>query len=1043
MFKIKVNDVLLNTNASGNIYADIALPASLNNVKITKAKLKLVVNKDKNSNNNEEISVNYEYVKDGIVNLRWENIDHLSNLANGDVIYIDFLNELQDACTLGASNLHLVFCKNTTSDLTFNEINSSNVDVECISLYEYESNSGSHEIDCGRAGVVSINLSTGEFSLNHFDVKSDSNTLPLIIAHNYNSSPANNFKFFNDENFDTHCGKGWKLNIQQYLKKVNSRSNLNNGHNQDNSLNFEYIDATGKTQLLHNSVKIKSELEDLPIKSNHLKGLIKTQVPVYYLCNDDNIIYGFGKTADENIFRLILITDAYGNGIYINYEDLNSNKIISLINSTGNSFLFNYNKQDLLESIVDSRNRKINFEYENNLLTKITYPDKNYSQYLYNPDNKIIAVIDQSGLGKYFEYNDKGKVTRIMTYHKDEPSRKFYQEFMLDEKGRITSSINEFGITVSNYVYLDGTNIILKEIDKNGNIISYDYDKNVHLIGLTTSSNGEENTNIYGYTLNYLTSLKHNDFEYNYEYDNLGKLNRILIANEVYFTKSYTDNSETITYKNGATFKRTFNSDGKITSVEYNQAPILENVYDPLGNLIKSTDKTNNESNVHNYYYDKFGNLYKETSTQHSINVEIKNTIDKKTGDTTASEIKLGNKTLNYSYNYNKNFVNKLDNVVLPNKKTQYIVNDKLCRTYEIKLDSHIKLYHYLSNGDHTSNLISSVWYGDRDKINGNYRYKYDEKGNIIEIKENSILIARYKYDNLSRLIREDNRLFNKTTTIEYDAGGNIVFKLEYLFTLTDNLNESTPAAIYPYLYKSTGWRDQLVSYNGENFAYDEVGNPTTCRGETLIWSHARQVVQLGDCKYTYNANGIRTSKIVNGVKTKFFLNGNRIIAQDDGNIIYYHYGADGIVGFTLQLSNTDIQEYTYKKNIQGDIIGIYELENVLICKYIYDAWGNTKTLILSSNGSYVDISSTSNDTCVNTKYLFIANLNPFRYRGYYFDTETGLYYINNRYYDPEIGRFINADEIGNIDTENLNGFNLYIYCANNPVNNVQPKEIN
>ena len=246
------------------------------------------------------------------------------------------------------------------------------------------------------------------------------------------------------------------------------------------------------------------------------------------------------------------------------------------------------------------------------------------------------------------------------------------------------------------------------------------------------------------------------------------------------------------------------------------------------------------------------------------------------------------------------------------------------------------------------------------------------------------------------------------------------------------------PTMIYPYLYKSSGWSDQLVSYNGETFEYDEIGNPTTCRGETFVWN-GRQLVQLGDCKYTYNANGIRTSKIVNGIKTKFFLNGNKILAQNDGNKIYYHYGVDGIAGFTLKLSDTIIYDYIYKKNIQGDIIGIYDSNNVLICEYIYDAWGNHKTLILSNNGEYIDISSTSDYTNINNNYIFIANLNPFRYRGYYFDTDTGLYYLNTRYYDPELGRFINADAIDILNTaqEELNGLNLYAYCFNNPVNDI------
>lgn len=68
-----------------------------------------------------------------------------------------------------------------------------------------------------------------------------------------------------------------------------------------------------------------------------------------------------------------------------------------------------------------------------------------------------------------------------------------------------------------------------------------------------------------------------------------------------------------------------------------------------------------------------------------------------------------------------------------------------------------------------------------------------------------------------------------------------------------------------------------------------------------------------------------------------------------------------------------------------------------------------------------------------------IGVLNPFRYRGYYYDTETGLYYLQTRYYDPEVGRFISQDSIEYADPETINGLNLYAYCGNNPVMNVDP----
>ena len=86
--------------------------------------------------------------------------------------------------------------------------------------------------------------------------------------------------------------------------------------------------------------------------------------------------------------------------------------------------------------------------------------------------------------------------------------------------------------------------------------------------------------------------------------------------------------------------------------------------------------------------------------------------------------------------------------------------------------------------------------------------------------------------------------------------------------------------------------------------------------------------------------------------------------------------------------------------------------------EYSYDAWGNC-TIVTDKSG--------------------IATLNPFRYRGYYYDEETGLYYLQTRYYDPEVGRFISRDSIEYADPETICGFNLYAYCGNNPVMNVDP----
>ena len=110
-------------------------------------------------------------------------------------------------------------------------------------------------------------------------------------------------------------------------------------------------------------------------------------------------------------------------------------------------------------------------------------------------------------------------------------------------------------------------------------------------------------------------------------------------------------------------------------------------------------------------------------------------------------------------------------------------------------------------------------------------------------------------------------------------------------------------------------------------------------------------------------------------------------------------------------------QKYFYRKNLQGDIIGIYDSCWNLLGLYEYDAWGNLLSQVSSE----------------------ILNINPFRYRGYYYDAETGLYYLNSRYYDPEIGRFISPDSLKYLDPTYNNGLNLYAYCGNNPVMHVDP----
>ena len=176
--------------------------------------------------------------------------------------------------------------------------------------------------------------------------------------------------------------------------------------------------------------------------------------------------------------------------------------------------------------------------------------------------------------------------------------------------------------------------------------------------------------------------------------------------------------------------------------------------------------------------------------------------------------------------------------------------------------------------------------------------------------------------------------------------------------------------------------------------------------------------------EYTYNDEGIRTSKKVTGTTHYYTLNGSQILTEQFGNIfIVYLYDESGSpIGMqyrTNSMAEGTFYTYLFEKNLQGDIIAVYNTSGTKLVSYVYDAWGNVT--VTNHN-----VSGTNSG----------ARHNPFRYRGYYYDTETGYYYLQSRYYNPEWGRFISPDSFDIIGstTDDLYDNNLYSYCDNNPV---------
>ena len=215
------------------------------------------------------------------------------------------------------------------------------------------------------------------------------------------------------------------------------------------------------------------------------------------------------------------------------------------------------------------------------------------------------------------------------------------------------------------------------------------------------------------------------------------------------------------------------------------------------------------------------------------------------------------------------------------------------------------------------------------------------------------------------------------------------------------------------YTYGNSVWNDLLTSYGGQAISYDAQGNPTSYLGHTLTWEKGRQLKSFDSNAYTYNASGIRMTKTVGGVKHTYTLDGTKIIREVWGsNTLFPLYGVDdSVCGI-----NYNGNYYYFAKNLQGDIIAIVDKDAKTVARYSYDAWG-VPTVVSDSSGRS------------------IATVNPFRYRGYYYDAEIGMYYLQSRYYNPVVGRFINVDDIEALEyLDTLIDLNLFAYAVNCPV---------
>ena len=335
---------------------------------------------------------------------------------------------------------------------------------------------------------------------------------------------------------------------------------------------------------------------------------------------------------------------------------------------------------------------------------------------------------------------------------------------------------------------------------------------------------------------------------------------------------------------------------------------------------------------------------------------------------------------------------------------------DKLNRTTfsAVKLGSKTftSEYHFAAGGYGTgsvTNLVASI-----TQPGCNCGYGYDDNGNIASATLNGKWTG-YSYDALGQLVQvndhSDTRSGENGTTWKYtyDLGGNILKKERFAYADTTN-----PLETVTYTYGDANWRDKLTAVNGSTIRYDAIGNPLSDGTWTYTWQNGRQLQKMQKAgvtaEFVYNADGLRVQKMVNGVATKYTLHGKNIVHMTSGaDELHFFYDAQNRPAVVVYNG----VPYAYVKSLQGDVIALLDGTGNVVVSYVYDAWGAP----IGKSGSMAET---------------LGSVQPFRYRGYVFDEETGLYYLRSRYYNPGWGRFVNADAL--IDQ------NLYSYCKNSPM---------
>lgn len=802
------------------------------------------------------------------------------------------------------------------------------------------------------------------------------------------------------------------------------------------------------------------------------------------------------KTVYNDAFLPVEYTDESGTKTEYTYDN---HYRVKTEKSGDETTTYTYDSKGNILSYVKS-NEKNNTYYTYNsngkLVREQTGNDYTYYTYDAKGNNLVLATLKKDYQGEApalydssltcfdtttYTYDSKGRVA------KEENSDGSSVSYEYDASGNVTKETNvtvendKTKTTVTTYTYDDMGNLLTTQSE--GDSATYVYDKAGRTLRVTqngettrtlyddegrtvqeiapedydSSKDGLPTSNTYADTnaghryvynettgnldsetnrLDVTTTYKYNDvgakiqekFDiYEFNYIPHGELESVKISGKTKVSYSYNDENKLLSesYANGDSVRYEYDDNGNLARQYHNDdtSPYVTYSYNTDNEL---TQKINSDTGLKYVYgenssvsvYKISDNTLVQSYTEDVTEANEENGIEAKTdvteshfGDTYSYTTK--NDSISYQYGDNS-----LAYSAKSNDKSQ-TVSDAVNFNGETSLKSN---YTYDDNSNVT---VKKLEYSKREYIT--VEHEYDSQNRITATGYYGI-DDYYKYDKNGQLIYADNYLDDCTSTFSYDSRGNILKVDKYKHNnenhTLDNLDNKTVLTSKTFSYSNDEWKDELTAVNGTPLTYDENGNVLTYGNKKFTWNTGRNLESIVDgnnkYSYTYDETGIRTSKTVNGKTTYYNTKDGVIFSQTDGtDTIYFQYDNNGApLGFVWNGT-----QYLYLTNQMGDVISITDAHGNEIVQYDYDPWGKCNFI----EPMIADEKFANN----------IANINPIRYRGYYLDSETDYYYLQSRYYDPDICRFINADlpEVSTITKSEYSGLNSFSYCNNNPLN--------